>query len=167
MNRRGFLASLAACGVGTAAGCVADGRVVHQRQRSVDVDPGGGWVFEIDGLEGNGSVSYTVQADRRFDVYYFADPAAYRRYQEFLAGESPAEMPSGHDTLSRAAVRDGGDAYEAAVPEDGGRQSVTAEETHYFVVDHSNYGMGVPVPEDAVALDAFVDLTVYANQLPL
>jgi hypothetical protein len=167
MHRRRYLASVAACGAVVTGGCVADGRIVHERHKSVRVDPDAGWTFEIDGFEGDGSVSYTVRADRRFDVYYFASRATYGRYQEFLAGETPNETPSGHGELSRAAVHDDQrDAYEASVPEDGGRKPISVEESHFFVVDHSNYGMGVPVSEDADPLDAFVDLTVYEEQLP-
>jgi hypothetical protein len=167
MNRRTFLAS-AACATGSLTGCVAGGRVVHERHRSVRVEPGGGWTFEITGIEGDGAVAYTVRADRRFDVYYFTSEAHYSRYQAFLAGETPAETPSGHGQLSRGAVHDEQrDTYEVAVPEDGGRASVSVADAHYFVVDHSNYGMGVPVEEHAAPLEAFVDLTVYDETLPI
>jgi len=173
MRRRRVLATVAGVTVAGLAGCVAGGRVVHEQQRSVTVPPGRGWVFEITDAEGNSAVSYTVGADRRFDVYYFTSAQAYDVYREVVGSDGdpdrdPEEVPSGHGSLSRVAVQSGEeDTFEAAVPEDGGRQPISIEGRHYFVVDHSNYGIGVPVGEHDDPLDAFVDLTVYEKTLPV
>jgi hypothetical protein len=168
MNRRNFLVTAVAGATGSIAGCVAGGRVVHEQHRSVRIDAGRGWIFEITDVEGDGAVSYTVRADRRFDVYYFTSDRTCDRYRSFLGGSDPPETPTGHDDLGRAAVYDERrEEFEAAAPADGGRRSVSVDGSHYFVVDHSNYGMGVPVEEHADPLDAFVDLTVYNETLPV
>lgn len=168
MERRSFLATVTAVGTVGLGGCVAGGRVVHGVQTSVTVGANRGWTYEITDIEGDGAVSYTVRADRRFDVYYFTDPENYRTYEQFLAGEDPAAMPSGHNELSKGAVHnEARDAYEVTVPEDGGRKGVSVDSTHYFVVDYSNYGMGVPVEEHADPLSVFVDLTAYNKSLPI
>lgn len=168
MERRTFLATVATAGTVGLGGCVAGGRVVHDVQKSIRVGTHSGWSYEITDVEGNGAVSYRARADRRFDVYYFTSQDEYRQYQQFLAGDEPAESPSGHDELSRGAVHDESrDVYEAAVPEDGGRKGLSIESTHYVVVDHSNYGMGVPVEEHDDPLTVFVDLTAYNKSLPI
>lgn len=168
MDRRTFLAvATLGSAVGT-AGCVAGGRVVQEQQRSILVEPGRGWTNEISEVDGDGELSYTVRAGQRFDVYYFTSTEAYDHYRAFLSGEDPPETPDGHGDFSRAAVHnDDRDLYEAKVPSDGGRAPISVEDTHYFVVDYSNYGMGVPVEERADPLDAFVDLVVFENTLPI
>lgn len=168
MNRRTVLATVAVGTTGGLTGCIAGGRVVHDEKRSVMIEAGKGWSFEITGVDGKGAVSYSVRANRQFDVYYFTSPEAYDRYQAFLSGEEPSKTPRGHSEFSRAAVQaEEGDHFEATVPEDGGRKSVTIENTHYFVVDHSSYGMGVPVEKGTDPLDAVVDLTVYKKTMPI
>jgi len=163
-----MLATLSAGVVVGLGGCVAGGRVVHEKQKSVTVPPHRGWVTEITDVDGKGAVSYTVRAEQRFDVYYFTARADYERYDTFVGGDTPEEMPSGHSELSQGAVRnEERELFEVKVPDDGGRKNITAESTHYFVVDHSNYGMGVPVADQADPLSAFVDLTAYNNTAPI
>lgn len=132
------------------------------------IEAGRGWAYEITDVDGNGAISYTVRADRQFDIYYFTSAGDYGQYRSFVGGDEPDQMPSGHSRLTRAAVHnEDRDLYEAKMPADGGRKSISVEETHYFVVDHSNYGMGVPVEDHAEPLDAFVDLTAYDERLPI
>jgi hypothetical protein len=168
MDRRTFLAmTTLGSAVGT-AGCVAGGRVVQEQQQSILVEPGRGWTYEITEVDGDGELSYTVRAEQRFDIYYFTSTGTYDHYRTFLGGDEPPEMPAGHSKFSRAGVHnEDRDLYEARVPEDGGRASISVADTHYFVVDYSNYGMGVPVEEHADPLDAFVDLVVFDTSLPI
>jgi len=93
IHRRDFLstAGLATGGAVGIAGCVAGGRVVHDRKRSFLLGAGRGWTFEI----------------------------------------------------------------------------TDVDDTHYFVLDYSNYGNGTAVDEYDDPLDAFVDLTAYDRQLPI
>jgi hypothetical protein len=167
MNRRTVLATAAAVCAAGSGGCVAGGRVVHDIQEEVAVGPGRAKVYEITDVDGSGAVSYTVRADQRFDVYYFPGESAFTHYEQYLAGETPSEMPSGHGTLSTRAVPTADGGYEAAVPDGGGREPVSVESTHYFVVDHTNYGDGVRVEETDERLSAFVNLTAYNKMLPI
>lgn len=168
MDRRTFLTAVTlGPAVGT-AGCVAGGRVTQEQQQSILVEPGRGWTYDITEVDGDGALSYTVRADQRFDVYYFTSTEAYDHYRAFLSGEETPEMPAGHDEFSRAGVHnENRDRYEAKAPEDGGRAPISVDDTHYLVVDYSNYGMGVPVEEHADPLDAFVDLAVFEDTLPI
>jgi hypothetical protein len=178
MRRRTFLATIAAAGTVGVAGCLG-GEVVLEVQESVRIQAHGGWAQEIDGVGGSGSISYTVRSDdERFQVLYFTEDINYEKYQARTAGTTPnangtagsdpanVEVPLGHDDLSRIAIQneDRG-VYEAVVPRDGGRYSIDVKGTHYFVVDYSNYGIGMQVPDTAEPIQATVGLEVVEDRL--
>jgi hypothetical protein len=161
MHRRAVLRSLGVGVVAAAGGCVADGRVVMDESTSTTVDPQDGWWTELPDVEGNGALSFTVRADQRFDVYYFQSGDSLTSYKNYLYRDDDSEMPSGHDRISQASVpKSNSEKYEVKVPNEGGRESIETEGTHFLVVDHSNYGKGVRVEEFGEPLDAFVDLKV-------
>ncbi len=166
MNRRSFLSTLAAGSVVATGGCIGGGRVVLERNKTVSVQPGMGWWVKLPSVGGNGALSFVTRASQPFDVYYFTDATGFEHYETYVKGGEPAEMPPGHKKLSQAAVERDGD-YGVKEPEDGGRYSISTEGDHYFVVDHSNYGSGVPVDEYGEALSVFVDLKVIKEQSPI
>jgi hypothetical protein len=166
MDRRAFLSTLAAGGVVGASGCVGGGRVVLERKRSVTVRPGRGWWEQLPAVDGNGALTLTVRADQPFDVYYFPDADDFAQYEAYVSGDEPDAMPSGHQSLSQTAVQQGNE-YGVVEPDNGGRRSISPDDDHYLVVDHSNYGQGVPVDEHGEPLQAFVDLEVINKQLPI
>jgi hypothetical protein len=177
MRRRTVLATIAAAGTVGVAGCLG-GEVVLETQESVRIDAHSGWAQEIDGVGGSGSISYTVRSeDDRFQVFYFTDAINYEKYQARTAGTAgengatasdPAnvEVPLGHDDLSRIAIEnEERGVYETVVPRDDGRYSIDIEGTHYFVVDYSNYGVGMQVPDTAEPIQATVGLEVVEDRL--
>ncbi|MFC7133522.1 MULTISPECIES: twin-arginine translocation signal domain-containing protein [Salinibaculum] len=165
MDRRSFL-SAAAGVVAATSGCIGDGRVVLDRQKSVTIQPGMGWWAKLPDVGGNGALSFTVRAEQPFDVYYFTGADSFGHYETYVTGGDPPRMPPGHRTLSQAAVERDGE-FGVQVPRDGGRESIDTEGEHYFAVDHSNYGAGVPVEQYGDPLQAFVDLKVIEEQSPL
>lgn len=168
MDRRSFLA---AAGISIAtgmSGCVGNGRVVNERQETVLVPPGRGETTEIAQVDGKGAIKFGVTADRRFDVYYFTSRDQYEYYLRYVSGQKLEDPPAGHRELTKTAVyNEETEEYEVQVPADGGRQSISVDDSHYFVVDHSSYGMGIPVEEEADPLQAYISLTVIDKQLPI
>lgn len=166
MNRRSFLVSAATgAAVGT-AGCVSRGRVVLKRTRTVTVEPEMGWWVELPDVSGNGALFINIRAAQPFDVYYFTDSETFDRYRTYVGGDEPDSMPSGHPEISQTAIKRGHE-YGVTEPEEGNRRSISTEGEHYFVVDHSNYGMGVPVDTHGDPLNAFVDLKIIDEWLPI
>lgn len=164
MDRRAFLATTVV-GVAGLAGC-AGGSVEKSVKRKVSVTPGTGWVQELPDVD-NGALSYIARSGSRFDVYLF-DGAAYEQYDAFTDGADPASMPRGVEGFSKTAVQpDGGDEYLATTKNDGARQSLPGNGPYYFVVDHSDYGRGTPLHEDAGPLRVFVNLEVVEKTLPV
>jgi len=185
MERREFLSAVGAGVAVAASGCIGDGRVLMDKSESVTVEPLDGWWEKLPGVGGDGALSVTVRADQKFQIYYFTSQGPFEQYTEYVgddrgaatrrAGTASAtptthrqgSMPSGHGDISQAAVPvEDGTKYEVQVPDDGGRKSIDTEGDHYFVVDHSNYGM-VPVDQFQEPLDAFVDLKVIESTSPL
>lgn len=168
MKRRSFLS---AAGVSIAvglSGCVSNGRVVNERQESVLVPAGRGETTEISEVDGKGAITYGVTADRRFDVYYFTGRDQYEYYLRYINGQQVEDPPAGHRKLTETAIYDEEtEQYEVRVPADGGRQSITVDDTHYLVVDHSSYGRGIPVDEYDDPLQAFISLKVIDKQFPI
>ena len=161
MHRRAVLKSLSVGLVAATGGCIANGRVAMDKSQSVTVEPEDGWWSELPDVGGNGALSFTVRADQQFDVYYFQGESPLNSYKNYLYKDDDSKMPDGHDDISQAAVpKSGSDEYEVKVPNDGGRESIDTEGTHFFVIDHSNYGKGVRVEEFGEPLDAFVDLKI-------
>lgn len=165
MHRRVFLSSLAVGAVGV-SGCITGGRVVLERNKSITVRPERGWWVSLPDIGGNGAISCTVRAGQPFDVYYFTSADSFGTYKTYVQGGDPQEMPGGDRDLGQAAVRRDGK-YGVKIPENGGRKHLDTEGDHYFVVDHSNYGSGVPVEEYGDPLDAFVDLQIIDRQSPI
>ena len=166
MDRRSFLSSLVGGAVVGVSGCVGGGRVVLERNRTVTIQPEMGWWAKLPSVGGNGALSFTVRAEQPFDVYYFTSPDSFTYYETYVKGGDPEQMPPGHRRLSQAAVERDGE-YGVKEPTDGGRRNISTEGDHYFVVDHSNYGAGVPVDEYGRELNAFVDLKVIKEQSPI
>lgn len=168
MNRRTLLSAVgASIAVGT-SGCVSNGRVVNERQENVMIPTGRGETTRIEEVDGDGAITFTVTADRKFDVYYFTSPTQYEDYRRYISGQQVENPTVGDPQLTQVAVyNEAADQYEARAPADGGRVSITVEDTHYFVIDHSNYGMGVPVDAYADPLRAYVNLTVIDKQFPI
>lgn len=125
------------------SGCL-EGEIVLDVSVSETVPAHRGWAQEITGVDGSAEISYTVRSESdRFEVFYFTSPEEFHTYQEFTLGgnEDIEERPDGYGALRAVAVKnEERDVYEAAMPGDGGRHSLTIDGTHYFVVDHSNYG---------------------------
>jgi hypothetical protein len=168
MHRRAVLRALSLGVVAAMGGCIANGRIAMDKSEGVTVEPQDGWWSELPSVGGDGALSFTVRADQRFDVYYFQSESAFNSYKNYLYKGDDSEMPSGHDDISQASVpKSGGEKYEVKVPNNGGRESIDTEGTHYFVVDHSNYGSGVRVKEFGEPLDAFVDLKVIEQNSPI
>ena len=167
MRRRSFLAATVTGAAVATSGCL-EGEVVLDVNESTTVRAHRGWVQEIDDVEGAAEVSYTVRSsDVRFEVFYFTDPEEFQAYQEFTLGgnEDLEERPEGHTPLRAVAVNnEERGAFEAAVPGDGGRYSLDIEDTHYFVVDHSNYGE-VDVASTADDLSVVIRLEVVKDRL--
>lgn len=161
MDRRGFLTSVSAGLVGATSGCVADGRVVMEKSENVMIDAQKGWWEELPDVEGNGALSFSIRANKRFDVYYFTTEEAFNSYKAYVYNDDSSAMPRGHEDISQAAVpKEGTDEYEVKVPSGDGRKSIDTKGSHYLVVDHSNYGDGIQVDEYGDPLEAFVDLKV-------
>jgi hypothetical protein len=168
MHRRAVLKSLSAGVVAATGGCVASGRVAMEESQSVTVEPQDGWWEELPDIAGDGALSFTIRADQRFDVYYFQSKSAFDHYKNYLYKDDDSKTPSGHDEISQAAVpKADSEKFEVKVPDDGGRQSIDTEGTHFLVVDHSNYGDGIRVEEFGDSLSAFVDLKVIENTSPI
>lgn len=167
MRRRSFLATLTAGATVSLSGC-AEGDVVLEVQKSINVDAGMGWVQKIDSVDGAGSLSFEIRSeDQRFQVFYFTDESEYDQYEAFLANDDTGEQPEGHSELSGSAVfNEERGAYEVVEPNGGGRHSLEIQNTHYLVVDHSNYGVGVPVAEHDDPLSANVEIRVLKKHLP-
>jgi hypothetical protein len=164
MNRRAALRTMGIGIVAATAGCVANGRVAVDESTSIRVEPTKGWWLELPDVKGDGALSYTVRANQQFDVYYFQSEQSLTHYKNYLYKGDDSTMPDGHEDFSQAAIPDGDSGkFEVEVPEDGGRKSIDTEGSHYFVVDHSNYGRGVRVESSQDQLDAFVDLKLYEN----
>ena len=166
MDRRSFLLSLGAGAVVGTSGCVGGGRVVLERNKTVTVQPEMGWWLKLPDVGGNGALTFTVSAAQPFDIYYFTDTRSFEHYETYVKGGDPEEMPPGHRKLSQGAVERDGE-YGVEEPADGGRRSISTTGDHYFVVDHSNYGAGVPVDQYGDSLRAFVDLKVIDEQSPI
>ena len=167
MRRRTFLATLTAGATVGLSGCT-EGEVVLEVQESIRVDPGMGWVQKIDGVDGAGSLSFEIRSEgQRFQVFYFTEQSEYVQYEKFLANEDPQDQPEGHSELSGAAVQnEKRGAFEVVEPDGGGRHSLEFQNTHHLVVDHSNYGVGVPVADHDDPLNANVEIRVLKKHLP-
>lgn len=185
MERRRFLSTVGTGVVVAASGCIGDGRVLMDKSESVTVKPLDGWWEKLPEVGGDGALSVTVRADQKFQVFYFTSKGPLEQYTEYVGDDRGTEtrregtasatatarrqgsMPSGHGDISQAAVPvEDSNKYEVQVPDDGGRKSIDTDGNHYFVVDHSNYGM-VPVEQFQEPLDAFVDLKVIESTSPL
>jgi hypothetical protein len=166
MKRRALLATLASGTAVGASGCLG-GDPVIEVQESTRIEAHRGWVQEINGVDGSGSLSYEVQSeDGRFRTYYFTNNENFEYYQSQTLGtdssnQEPSEPsePKGHEDLSKIAVQDSG-VYRAEVPDGDGRYSISIDGSHYFVVDYSNYGMGLQVPESAEPLQVSISIEV-------
>jgi len=166
MRRRALLATLASGVTVGASGCLG-GDPVIEVQESTRIEAHRSWVQEINGVNGSGSLSYEVQSeDSRFRTYYFTDEESFEYYQAQTLGngssgqeQSELTQPRGHEDLSKIAVQENG-VFRAAVPDGDGRYSMSIDGTHYFVVDYSNYGMGLQVPESAEPLQVTISIEV-------
>lgn len=166
MRRRALLATLASGATVGVSGCLG-GDPVIEVQESTRIDAHRGWVQEINGVDGSGSLSYEVQSeDSRFRTYYFTDEESFEFYQNQTLGNGSNDKersnltePRGHEDLSKVAVQNSG-VYRAEVPDGDGRYSMSIDGTHYFVVDYSNYGMGMQVPESAGPLQVTISVEV-------
>lgn len=166
MERRSFLATVLAGSVGATAGCIGGGRVELEINKSLTaINPEMGWWKKLPDVEGNGALDFLVRAERPFEVFYFPSEDAFSHYETYVKGGTPSKKPRGDRDISRVATEHDGK-YVAEVPKDGSRKSIDTEGTHYFVVDHSNYGL-VPVDQYGKNLDPFVNLKVIKEQSPI
>jgi hypothetical protein len=133
--------------------------------QTIRLEPQSGWEREIDGVDGSGGIEYTVRSETgRFQVYYFRK-SEYEQYQSFLSGEEIGSHSTGIGKLHKTAVYDEKqDVYEAQVPDDGGRTSIGFEQSDYFVIDYSMYGVGLDVDEHGDNLRATVTLQVVEDR---
>lgn len=167
MDRRSFLAAAGTTSVGV-AGCVGGKRVLVEIQRELQVEPGVGWTRELPAVDGSAVIRFTARAEKRFDVFYFVDPAAFAKYEAYLQSDDPDRMPTGHDRLTKTAVpRDGTDGYEVVVPTDGKHAAIGADGSHHIALDYSDYGTGMPVADPNEPLRVFLDLSLLDKQLPI
>lgn len=170
MQRRAFLETMSVGAVVGTAGCIGGGgELVVNVQRDISLEPHTGWIKEIpDVSDPGGAVQYVARSSEPFDVYFFVGQEAARRYDAYLDGDEPDEMPSGDPDLSRTATP-AGDQYRATSKKDGARQPVDAEGPYYFVVDHSNYPSagGAFVGEEPRPRSVFLDLTVSKKRFGL
>lgn len=147
------------------SGCL-NGEVVISLSTTERVPSSQGWSRTIEEPSGSGEMSYTVRSERhRFEIFYFEDEQAYRQYQRAtrVDDEMPENPPAGVESLRSVAIENSeAGAYEAKVPRDGGRTSMDFDETHYFVVDNSEYGE-VTVGETA-ALPVSISLEVVEDR---
>lgn len=163
MNRRSVLRTAGAGLVALGSGCLGlGGEVIVSVQQDVTVDPGEAWTEEgiPDLSDSGGAIEYIVRSETPFDVYFFADEAAFEQYDTFIRGHEPDRTPAGNSNFSQTAVQNDSGLYEATSDGGGTRQSVETEGPYYFAVDHSNYRMETRVEEFDDALTAFVDLKV-------
>jgi hypothetical protein len=166
MRRRALLATLASGATVGVTGCLG-GDPVIDLQESTRIEAHRGWVQEINGVNGSGSLSYEVRSeDSRFRTYYFTDQESFEYYQNQTLGNGSANQessdlnePQGHEDLSKIAVQQDG-VFRAAVPDGDGRYSMKIDGTHYFVVDYSNYGMGIQVPDTANPIQVTISVEV-------
>jgi hypothetical protein len=166
MRRRSFLAATATGAAVGLSGCL-DGEVVMEVNETNTIPANRAWIQEIDEAEGSGGVAYTVRSEHsRFEVFYFRDNGAFQTYQQSTLGsdEIPENPPTGYDPLRAIAVKNTErDAYEAVIPDDGGRHSLDFDGTHYFVVDNSNYG-DIGVRDKTADLPVVVSLEVVEDR---
>jgi hypothetical protein len=165
MNRRSVLSLLAGATLGT-GGCITGGRVAMERNTTVTIQPERGWWASLPDVGGNGALSVTIRAEQPFDVYYFTSQETFDHYRTYVQGGEPEATPRGHRDISQAALSRG-EEYGVKIPADGGRKGIDTSGEHFFVVDHSNYGTGVPVERYGDPLQAFVDLRVIDKGSPL
>ncbi|MBX0348870.1 MULTISPECIES: hypothetical protein [Haloarcula] len=171
MKRRSVLRAFGAGLAAVGAGCLGGGgEVIVSIQQDVTVDPGSAWLEEDipDLSDSGGSIEYIVRSKTPFDVYFFADEAAFTEYDTYIKGREPDSTPPGHPKFSQTALpKDGSDLYEASTTDGGNRESVDTAGPYYFAVDHSNYRMETRVEEFDDPLTAFVDLKVVRKRSPL
>lgn len=167
MRRRALLGTLASGAAVGVSGCLGGDPVVDM-QESTRIEAHRSWVQEISGVDGSASLSYDVRSeDDRFWVFYFTDESEFEYYQQQVmsdddTGQATGDLnePDGKQELSNIATQADSGVYQAAVPDGDGRHSMNIEGTHYFVVDYSNYGMGVQVPDSADPLQVSISLEV-------
>jgi hypothetical protein len=179
MKRRSFLRRVGVGGTVAAAGCLGGGgEVVASEAGTVTVDPYSGWVEEIpDVSDDGGTISYTAECDRKFDVYFFTSEEALTAYEDYVA-QKPAEqtpsaastdMPKGDQSIGQTATEGSDGRYRAATDDGGARQAIDDAGPYYFVLDNSNYpaagGAFLDDPPEARWVD--LDLTVTEKQFSL
>ncbi len=145
------------------------GEAIVEEQGSVRLSPGEAWTLEIpDVSDPGGAIRYRVRSDDGpFDVYLFT-AAEFEHYETYLEGGDPERTPAGHREFSTAAVPvPGSEGLYEAETDDGGRQPLSAEGPHRFVVDHTSYRDENRVEEFGDRLSAFVDLTVIRRRFSL
>jgi hypothetical protein len=165
MRRRSLLTLLSTGATIGLSGCL-NGEVKEEVSgQTIRLEPQSGWEREIGGVDGSGAIGYTVRSETgRFQVYYFRE-SEYEQYLSFLSGETVESPPTGIDKLHKTAVYDEKrEVYEARVPSDGGRTSIGLEESDYFVIDYSMYGIGLDVDEHGDDLRATVTLQVVEDR---
>ena len=179
MNRRTFLrGSGVAVAVGS-AGCIGGGgKVVESTAKTVTIDPYAGWVLEIpDVSDSGGTISYTAECERGFDVYFFTSDDARQAYEEYVdqkpaeqrPGEATGDLPKGDQSIGQTATEGDDGRYRAATKNMGARQPIDDSGPYYFVLDNSNYpaagGAYLQDPAEARWID--LDLTVSEKRFDL
>jgi hypothetical protein len=179
MDRRAFLRrSGVAVAVGT-AGCIGGGgKVVESTATTVTVDPYAGWVLEIpDVSDPGGTISYTAECKRGFDVYLFTSEDQRAAYEEYVdrkpadqrPGEAAGDLPTGDQSIGQTATEGDDGRYRAATKNQGARQPIEHTGPTYFVLDNSNYpaagGAFLEDPAETRWID--LDLTVSEKRFGL
>ena len=179
MDRRAFLRRVGVAGTLATAGCIGGGgEVVERTAKTVTIDPYSGWVLEIpDVSDPGGTISFTAECERKFDVYFFTSEAALTAYEEYVdqkpaeqnPGEAAGDMPDGDERITQTATEGGDGRYRAATNDQGARQGIEGTGPYYFVLDHSNYpaagGAFLDDPAEARWID--LDLTVSKKRFGL
>lgn len=170
MHRREFLRLAGVGATVTGSGCLGGGgEVIASVQEDVIVETQDAWVEKDipDVSDSGGKIQYIVKADIPFNVYFFTDRENFEKYNTYINGQEPDEMPPGNPEFSQTAVQpEGSDIYAASTTDNGARESLSEPGPYFFAVDHSNYRMETRVEEFGDPLTAFVDLTVIRDKLP-
>lgn len=149
MDRRSLLRRAGVAGTLATAGCIGGGgEVVASTAKTVTVEPYSGWVKEIpDVSDPGGAISYTAEAERQFDVYFFTGESELKAYEDYVdqkrseqtPGAATGDMPKGDQSIGKTATEGDDGRYRASTNDGGARQKIDATGPYYFVVDNSNY----------------------------
>ena len=179
MDRRSFLRRSGLAGALATAGCLGGGgEVVESTARTVTIEPYSGWIAEIpDVSDPGGTISYTAECERGFDVYFFTSEDERDAYEEYIErkpadqqpGAAAGDMPKGDQSIGQTATEGDDGRYRAATKDKGARQPIDGSGPYYFALDNSNYPAagGAFLEEPAESRWVDLDLTVTKRRFGL